>query len=198
MANDSPIGGQFRLNVGGVIFPMESDSLDGEPDSMLASMFSPACQCQPSEKDGNGAFLIHRSPKMFGYIHRHLHAEPLELKDLNLHGLNELLQECDFYQTSRLKCIVTKVRDAANEETERVRRIDELQVDFPFLNQRQDQGTKEVRFRSLLDDITSGRGRLGYTPVLEDAEWPRNAFKDWLQENWEEEHPGKGRGKGFP
>ena len=79
MGEDAQISSQFLLNVGGVIFPMAAGSFGVEPDSMLTAMFSHGGQCQPSEKDGVGAFLIHRSPVMFGYSHRHMHNMPLNL-----------------------------------------------------------------------------------------------------------------------
>ena len=183
MGEDAHISSQFILNVGGVTFSMAASSLDVEPESMLAAIFAHVHQLQPGEKDSAGAFLIRRSPAMFGYIHRYLHNPPLtveDLGDLSLRGLNALLEECAFYQMTHLKRIVTVARDAAKRETEKIEtardaavnranRFGGLEVEVDTWVMQRDMGPKGresessfVPLRCLMGNIMDGRGHLEY------------------------------------
>ena len=95
----TPVGTDdwVTLNVGGKYFTTTRSTLTrGEPDSMLARMFTQdTAHSWSSSMDSNGAFLIDRSPRYFEPILNYLrHGELVLDKHLNPQGV---LEEAKFF-----------------------------------------------------------------------------------------------------
>ena len=85
-----------KLNVGGQLFHTSRTTLlNREPGSMLARMFDPSSNIQPSCTDANGAYLIDRDPRYFTPILNYLRSGMLILdSDVNPKGV---LEEAQFF-----------------------------------------------------------------------------------------------------
>jgi len=87
------------LNVGGKLFYTTRSTLVKDPDSMLAKMFS-ADWVNYSQRDGNGAYLIDRSPEYFAPLLHYLRCGSLIIDDsVNVEGV---LEEATFFNLSAL------------------------------------------------------------------------------------------------
>lgn len=113
----------IKLNVGGQHFTTSLHTLNKDPNSMLATMFSGKFEMKPSE---DGAFFIDRDGTHFRFILNYLRTGKLALP-ANAAHLEELEAEANFYQIQGL--------------------IDELKSKAPF---QESQIVKEEDHRKLL------------------------------------------------
>lgn len=85
-------GDWITLNVGGTRFSTTRSTLQRDPQSMLAKMFSEEWD---SARDSTGAFLIDRSPEYFEPLLNYLRSDVLVLDDgINVEGV---LEEAKFF-----------------------------------------------------------------------------------------------------
>lgn len=84
----------MKLNVGGKLFITTFDSINKEPSSMLARMFSQQ-NLTPGDVDENGAYLLDRSPVYFEPILNYLRYGQL-VYDPNT-SLDGILEEAKFF-----------------------------------------------------------------------------------------------------
>jgi hypothetical protein len=89
----------MRLSVGGVLFETSIDTLKGDPDSMLARMFSGRHNVT---KDEDGRYFIDRDGTHFRYILNYLRDGNTYIPADNQHVLDELYEEVQFYQLEGL------------------------------------------------------------------------------------------------
>lgn len=97
--NELKIGDKMKwitLNVGGKLFSTTLSTLtEKEPSCMLARMFSQENYMNPSDIDGQGAFLIDRSPQYFEPILNYLrHGQLIYDPHINPEGI---LEEAKFF-----------------------------------------------------------------------------------------------------
>lgn len=84
-----------KLNVGGKVFQTTIWTLNKEPDSMLARMFSQDGAMMPSDQDEQGAYLIDRSAHYFEPIINYLrHGQLIVDPNVSLEGV---LEEAKFF-----------------------------------------------------------------------------------------------------
>lgn len=104
----------ITLNVGGKYFTSSKRTLTaGEPNSMLARMFSEENIFFPSSKDKNGAYLIDRSPTYFEPILNFLRCGQLVYdKNINPQGI---LEEAKFFG---IESIIPALEQALKENKE--------------------------------------------------------------------------------
>ncbi|KAK9787874.1 hypothetical protein WJX73_003490 [Symbiochloris irregularis] len=92
----------ITLNVGGNKFCTSRNTLEREPGSMLGRMFSGEFA---NNTDSKGRVFVDRDPKHFGLILNYLRDGTCVLP-ADSQGLQEILQEADFYQLEGLKAFV--------------------------------------------------------------------------------------------
>ena len=88
-----------RLSVGGVHFETSLDTLRGDPDSMLAAMFSGK---HNTLKDEDGRYFIDRDGTHFRYILNYLRDGSTYLPVDNPQIIDELYEEVQFFQIDHL------------------------------------------------------------------------------------------------
>ncbi|KAH7717303.1 BTB/POZ domain-containing protein KCTD17 [Aphelenchoides avenae] len=103
----NPSGDWVRLNVGGQVFQTTRQTLRSEPGSFLARL----CEDDdnlPSSVDESGAYLVDRDPHHFRTILNYLRNGSLWLE--KTYNIEELLQEAEFYNLTRLIGLVKETQ----------------------------------------------------------------------------------------
>lgn len=100
-----------HLNVGGYKFSTTIDTLCGDSNSMLYTMF---CGRHVVQKDKDEYVFIDRDGTHFKYILKHLRGNVRTVEDLpkDQFVLTELLEEADYYQLLPLKEMIKTKLDA--------------------------------------------------------------------------------------
>ena len=97
-----------KLNVGGKIFWTTKTTLQSEPDSMFAKMFSG--EVAPGTKDEKGAYLLDQNPKYFEPILDYLRTREL-INDPNV-SMDGVLAVAQFFGIQSLVKIIKKLKRA--------------------------------------------------------------------------------------
>lgn len=94
----------IKLNVGGFRYETTLDTLERDPESMLASMFSGRHKLVSGE---DGYHFIDRNGEVFKYILKYLRDGKINLDDMSIHLMNDLLDEAEYYCINGLVTLIT-------------------------------------------------------------------------------------------
>lgn len=84
----------IKLNVGGFRYETTLNTLEREPESMLASMFSGRHKLVSGE---DGYHFIDRNGEVFKYILKYLRDGKINLENLSYQEINDVLDEADYF-----------------------------------------------------------------------------------------------------
>lgn len=120
----------IKLNIGGFKHETTLDTLNRDPNSMLASMFSGR---HTTKLGDDGYYFIDRNGKYFEYIIKFLRDGNINLESPSIDMINDILDEAKYYNLEDLIHYLEK--RVENHKPDRSDRKDTIKFDMETLAQ---------------------------------------------------------------